>query len=172
MSPLRQFSGVRHAIYLFLYRCWNKLWIESPTPTDGFALFWPEELLYSDCSMANKVTVFIVPDRPLNDQRLIESTLYYVNISVLIKLRHISVIASYCINFIHDFHIQKLLILHKRKINKHKTVYRSTINGNIEKQANGMFINTYPSFSPFLLYFRCKLGVTFARRCVSVMVAN
>ena len=32
-----------------------------------------------------------------------------------------------------------------------------------------MLINTYPRFSPVLLYFtcRCKLGVTFARRCFS-----
>ena len=28
-----------------------------------------------------------------------------------------------------------------------------------------MFINTYPRFPPFLLYFRCKLGVTFAQSC-------
>ena len=28
-----------------------------------------------------------------------------------------------------------------------------------------MLIHTYPRFPPFLLYFMCKLGVTFARRC-------
>ena len=47
-----------------------------------------------------------------------------------------------------------ILIGHFSKINKY-----------IEKQASVMFINTYPRFPPFLLHFRCKLGVTCARRC-------
>ena len=57
-----------------------------------------------------------------------------------------------------------LLILYKRKLDMHKIGYFSTINRTIEKQANIILINTYPRFPPFLLYFRCKFRVTFARR--------
>ena len=46
-----------------------------------------------------------------------------------------------------------------------KIGYFSKVNGNIEKQAKVMLIYTHPRFPPFLLYFRCKLGVTFARKC-------
>ena len=60
--------------------------------------------------------------------------------------------------------IYKLLILYKRKLGR-KIGYFSTINRNTEKQAIVMIISTYPRFPPFILYFRCKLGVTFARRC-------
>ena len=35
-------------------------------------------------------------------------------------------------------------------------------NRNIVEQANFILINNFPRFPP---YFRCKLGVTFARRC-------
>ena len=56
--------------------------------------------------------------------------------------------------------ISKLLILYKINLNRHKKGYFSTINRNIEKQASVMLINSYPRFPPFLLYFRCKPGVT------------
>ena len=42
---------------------------------------------------------------------------------------------SFFIDFIHEFQIQILLILYKRKLNRHKIGYSSTINANIEKQA-------------------------------------
>ena len=94
--------------------------------------------------------------------------IHYVNISMLIKLCWIRVIpipigSILLINFIY-----KILILYKIKLNSTKIGYISTINRNIEKQANITFINAYPIFFPILLYFRCNLRVTFARRCFRV----
>ena len=39
------------------------------------------------------------------------------------------------------------------------------MNRNIEKQADVMLSNAYHRLLPFLLYLRCKLRITFARRC-------
>ena len=92
------------------------------------------------------------------------STLHYANISVHIKPCRISVIPSYIWSILLMNIIYKLLILHNRKLNRHNKYYTFQ-HRNIEKKAIIMLINTYPRFPPFLLYFRCKLGVTFARRC-------
>ena len=57
----------------------------------------------------------------------------------------------------------KLLILYKRKLNRHKNKMLFK-NGNIMKRVNVVLINTYPRLPRYLLYFRCKLGVTLAWR--------
>ena len=69
------------------------------------------------------------------------------NLRVHKAVSYLSHFYLYSIDFIHEFHI-RLLILNKRKLNRHKNRTFPTINRNTEKQANGMLINTYPSFPP------------------------
>ena len=89
---------------------------------------------------------------------------HYVNISVFIKLYCISGIPSYILSILFMNFMYKLLIVYERKLKRHNIGYISTNNRNIEKHANVMLVDTYPMFPPFFLYFRCKLGVSFARR--------
>ena len=57
-----------------------------------------------------------------------------------------------------DF-IFKLLILYERKLKRHKIGYVSTNNGNIEKHANIILVNTYPSFPNFYYINDANLGL-------------
>ena len=78
----------------------------------------------------------------------------------------ISVILSYILLILFMNFIYKLFISYKNRI-VIKIGYFSTVNRTIEKQANVMLTDrpTFPRFPQFVLYFRGKLEVTFARRC-------
>ena len=53
---------------------------------------------------------------------------------------------------------------YQTNLNKYKSVYFTCFVNKIEIQAIFFIFNTNPRFSPFLLYVRCKSGVTFIRR--------
>ena len=125
--------------------------------------------LNTSCNEDKEVVILVDSSVQQNKKRrLLDLDLFfvshYVNISACIKLCCISVIPSYILSILLMNFKSKLLILYKTKLNRHKIGCFSTKNVNKEKWSNIMLINTYPRFPPFLLYFRCKLGVTFARR--------
>ena len=64
-------------------------------------------------------------------------------------------IPSYILSilFMNFIYMYKLLILYKRKLNRHKLGYVSTINRNIEKQAIGVFIKYLSQVSPIFTTF-------------------
>ena len=55
-------------------------------------------------------------------------------------------------------------MLYKTNLNKYKEVFFTYFMNKIEIQAIFFIFNTNPRFPPFLLYVRCKSGVTFIRR--------
>ena len=77
---------------------------------------------------------------------------HYVNISMLIKLCHVSVMNSYIISISFMNSTYKFLILYKRQIRMHNKRILSTVNINIEKQANVVVINL-PQVSPIFTIF-------------------
>ena len=85
-------------------------------------------------------------------------SVHYVHISVLIKLFCISAFFLIILLILLMNFIYKSLILYKRKFNRYKIGYFSTINRNTETQADVMFINIYPRYLSFYYSLGANLG--------------
>ena len=93
-------------------------------------------------------------------------THHYVDVPVLIKLWCVGIVMSYILTILLIAFMCKVIILCETKLNKYKIRIFLIFIWNVEKQALIIVSDTNPRLPPFLLYVsRCKLGVTFARRC-------